>query len=165
MDGLLPNSAAYHLGVLQLPYFLLGILAYTGLGQTAFFRPSARAAAVPILAVAALTFSGWPAIGKTGGFVYLVCAWLLLPALFHVSRKSGWDRWVGELSYPIYLLHVPMKWVLLAARGVDAKDTAQVSGMVLLVATLAGAAVMVAVVDRPLERFRRQRFERKAAIP
>ncbi len=163
MPGLAANSAAYHLGVLQLPYFLLGILAYTGLGQAAVLRPSARAAAVPVLAVAALTFCGWPVIGKPGGYVYLFCAWLLLPALFHVSRRSGWDRWVGELSYPIYLLHVPVKWVLLAARGVQTKDSADVSGLALVAATLAAAGIMVAVIDRPLERFRRRRFERQVA--
>jgi peptidoglycan/LPS O-acetylase OafA/YrhL len=161
MPGALPNSAAYHLGILQLPYFLLGILAYTGLQNSSFFRPSAKAAAIPVLAVLVLTFSGWPALGRAGGFVYLFCAWLLLPALFHVSRKSSWDRWVGELSYPIYLLHVPMKWVLLAARGVDAKDAAQVSGIALVAATLAAAGLMVAAIDRPLERFRRRRFERQ----
>jgi peptidoglycan/LPS O-acetylase OafA/YrhL len=154
-------SAAYHVGFLQLPYFLLGILSYTAIRTMSWSRPGRRVAAVPIAALAVLTFSGWPILGKAGGFVYLFCAWLLIPMLFDVTRRSGWDRWVGELSYPIYLLHVPMKWVLLAARGVDAKDTAQVSGIALLAATLAAAGLMVAVIDRPLERYRRSRFERQ----
>jgi len=164
-EGPLANSAAYHVGLLQLPYFLLGILAYTALYQVPAFRPSAIAAAAPLLGLLVLTFSGWPRLGKAGGHVYLLCAWLLLPVLFHVSRRAAWDRWIGELSYPIYLLHVPMKWVLLASRGVETKDAAEVSGVSLAVATLAAAAAMVLLVDRPLERYRRRRFERRAAAP
>ncbi|OYV04201.1 MAG: hypothetical protein CFE26_18170 [Verrucomicrobiales bacterium VVV1] len=30
---------------------------------------------------------------------------LVLPALFSLSRKDGLDRWIGELSYPVYLVH------------------------------------------------------------
>jgi peptidoglycan/LPS O-acetylase OafA/YrhL len=163
MPGPLANSAAYHLGILQVPYFLLGILSYSLLQTWPLLRPTIARAALPILALAALTFSGWPAIGKPPGYVYILCAWLAIPVLFHVSRRSSWDRWVGELSYPIYLLHVPVKWILLAARGVEKKDAAEISGWLLIAATLAASGLMVFLIDRPMERFRRERFERRAA--
>jgi peptidoglycan/LPS O-acetylase OafA/YrhL len=36
----------------------------------------------------------------------MAAAWaLVLPALFSLSRKDGLDRWIGELSYPVYLVH------------------------------------------------------------
>ncbi len=161
MESPLAFAAAYHVGVLQLPYFLLGILSCTAVRRISSSWGSARVAAVPTAALAVLTFSGWPILGKVGGFVYLACAWLLIPMLFDATSRSRWDRWVGELSYPIYLLHVPMKWVLLAVRGVEAKEAGHVSGVALVLATLAAAAVMVAIIDRPLERFRRRRFERQ----
>jgi len=160
VDHPLANSAAYHVGLLQLPYFLLGIVAYTVLGKVPVFRPSWGVAAVPVIVGVILTFSGWPALGKLGGYVYLFTAWLLIPMLFNLSKKSSWDRWLGEFSYPVYLLHVPAKWVLLAARGVQTKDAVEVPGWALILATLAGAAVLVVLIDRPLERYRRNRFER-----
>jgi peptidoglycan/LPS O-acetylase OafA/YrhL len=159
----LAAAAAYHLGVLQVPYFLLGILSHSALRSWPLLRPTLTSAAIPIIALAVLTFSGWPKFGAVSGYAYLVCAWLATPILFHISRRTSWDRWIGELSYPIYLLHVPVKWILLAARGVEKKDAAEVSGGLLVAATLVASALMVVLIDRPLERFRRERFERRAA--
>jgi peptidoglycan/LPS O-acetylase OafA/YrhL len=161
--GHLGSAAGYHLGILQVPFFLLGILSCTALRRTSIFRlrPGGAAAAAALLT--AVTFSGWPSFVKPSGWLYVLGVSLLIPVLFHVSRSWSWDRWVGELSYPIYLLHVPVKWLLLAARGVEARDTAQVSGAALAGATLVAALLMVVLVDRPLERFRRARFERGIA--
>lgn len=36
----------------------------------------------------------------------MATSWVIvLPALFSLSRKDGLDRWIGELSYPVYLVH------------------------------------------------------------
>jgi len=36
----------------------------------------------------------------------MAASWaVVLPALFSLSRKDGLDRWIGELSYPVYLVH------------------------------------------------------------
>ncbi len=36
----------------------------------------------------------------------MAASWaLVLPPLFSLSRKDGLDRWIGELSYPVYLVH------------------------------------------------------------
>lgn len=160
---LLATQATYHLGILQLPYFLLGMLSYRMLRGTVLGRLPKPAAIGLLLAMAALTFSGWPAMGKATGLVYLAVAWTSIPVFFQGTRTSAADRWVGELSYPIYLLHVPVKWILLAARGVEKKDAAEVGGWALVLATLAAATAVVLLVDRPLERYRRRRFERSAA--
>jgi len=148
---------------LQLPYFVLGMLTYRLLKGSALFRPTSLRAAPPAALLLALTFSGWPQLGKPSGYLYLLGAWLVIPMLFSATRDSGADRWTGELSYPIYLLHVPVKWSLLAARGVAAKDAAEVPGWMLTLATLVAAGLIVVLVDRPMERFRRRRFERRAA--
>src|SRR5205085_8219201 len=63
----LGSTAAYHLGLLQLPYFLLGILAYTALRKLPVFQPSPARAALPLLVLAVLTVSGLPAFGKPSG--------------------------------------------------------------------------------------------------
>ncbi len=163
VPGEVVPAALYHLGILQVPYFLMGILSYSALRRWPAFRPSRARAVAPLLVMVVLTFSGWPHIGRASGWAYLGCAWMAIPVLFHVAKSSSWDRWIGELSYPIYLLHVPVKWVLLALRGVETKDAVEVPGWALVLATLAAALVMVLVVDRPLERFRRERFERRLA--
>jgi peptidoglycan/LPS O-acetylase OafA/YrhL len=158
----LTAAATYHVGLLQLPYFLLGMLSYRMLRGTILGRLPRAAAGLLQLAVAALTFSGWPVMGKASGLVYLAVAWTTVPVLFQGTRQSAADRWIGELSYPIYLVHIPVKWVLLASRGVERKDTVEIAGGALIMATLVVATVLVVFVDRPLERLRRRRFERSA---
>jgi len=38
--------------------------------------------------------------------LFFAALWCVaLPLLFSMSRKDGIDRWIGELSYPIYLVH------------------------------------------------------------
>lgn len=38
-------------------------------------------------------------------FLYVIWA-CLLPFLFSLSKSLHWDRFIGELSYPVYLVHV-----------------------------------------------------------
>jgi peptidoglycan/LPS O-acetylase OafA/YrhL len=82
-----------------------------------------------------------------GWWVTLFTVVIALPFLFDYSRSSKLDRWVGELSYPVYLNHI---LVLVAL---------QQFGFVADWMTVPSFAVMVAVpmllcVDRPLERLR-----------
>jgi peptidoglycan/LPS O-acetylase OafA/YrhL len=37
-------------------------------------------------------------------FIYLL-SFLIIPKLFTLSKNSKWDRFIGELSYPFYLIH------------------------------------------------------------
>jgi peptidoglycan/LPS O-acetylase OafA/YrhL len=61
-----------------------------------------------------------------------------LPFVFARSRDSAVDRWLGELSYPFYLLHLP---VLNAVGGTLAS----------ILCTLGGAALIHVTLQRPLE--------------
>jgi peptidoglycan/LPS O-acetylase OafA/YrhL len=154
----------YHFGPMQIPFFVLGILTYRLLYKRFFHKkapirwPLLLAAA--FLAAATIT----PAVSRLPLLQngYLGLAALTIPILFHLTRLASWDRWIGELSYPMYLLHIPLKWVILALMGVSQKDTATVSGLYLLAFTVAVSIAMTYLVDRPMERFRRERFEKEA---
>src|SRR5262249_34282371 len=62
-----------------------------------------------------------------------------LPFVFALTRDNATDRWLGELSYPVYLLHVPVLHY--------------VSGTLAVVATTFATAVLVHVlVQTSVER-------------
>ena len=93
----------------ELSLFLAGALsyhAYRAIGERGANRKDWMASLL-ILGLCAV----YPAI-KTGTselsastLLLFVCVTLALPAMHRVSSSSNIDRWVGELSYPFYLLH------------------------------------------------------------
>ena len=96
----------------------------------------------------------WPA----GWDQAISCALLvfLMPGLF--EGEGRWQRWIGELSYPIYVVHILVKWVILAAQGVERAGQREVSGLGLLAGSFLIAALIEKVFGDPIERWRRRRL-------
>jgi peptidoglycan/LPS O-acetylase OafA/YrhL len=74
---------------------------------------------------------------------------LALPALFDLTKNNNVDRNIGELSYPIYMAH------LLVLRFCG--WAGNLRGLAASVASIAFAALLVVIVERPVDRFRQQR--------
>jgi peptidoglycan/LPS O-acetylase OafA/YrhL len=80
---------------------------------------------------------------------------LLLPATFLFNQRATWDRYLGELSYPVYVVHVLLiqQSHQIAARfNVEPGPAAQ-AGLV-LVASLVLAHALNRGVQAPVERWR-----------
>jgi len=76
--------------------------------------------------------------------------------LFAQLTKAS-DKWIGDLSYPIYLLHVPVGMVVSAVlKRIGFDDLGH--GLVLLLISfpfiLLGSAAMAKYIGRPIDRFR-----------
>jgi peptidoglycan/LPS O-acetylase OafA/YrhL len=86
----------------------------------------------------------------------LLTAWVLIS---FVDRKTGpIDRWLGDLSYPVYLFHTVMAvWFL----GVFEHQRTLSLFLLGIAGTLLVSSCVIVWVDRPLER----RFKRRRAIP
>lgn len=137
-----------------LPAFLLGLLTY---GKA--WRPSERLANaslgvfVLISAVACFT----PFIDKRLPDPFdrdiFALAWML-PLLPYVARSlhvrgGRLDRHLGNLSFPLYLVHYPIIAAVTTALG----PAGPVRGLAVAVAVLAALALYVAL-DRPLDAWR-----------
>jgi len=75
------------------------------------------------------------------------------PFIFSLSRGNAIDRWIGDLSYPIYMTHLlVVAFVLIfePANGV----------FVAFVGTFAVSALLLVLVDRPVDRWRQRRVAR-----
>jgi hypothetical protein len=79
----------------------------------------------------------------------------VLPAVFEQSKSRTWDRWIGELSYPIYMCHIALRWLLL---GTGAKAYQGCSPWLLLAITIPVAILISYLVEGPIDRWRHAVF-------
>lgn len=156
--GLADDPWSFRFFPFELTHFLMGALAYAWLAA----RPreagvadrwvvgvlAAGLAVIPLLAPGALFGSYFE--GARLALLGLVA--VALPSLFRLSNSSRVDRIIGELSYPVYLLHWLLYSVVIRIPGIGADSVW--TGPALAVLTLAAAAVFELAIGRHLERFR-----------
>jgi peptidoglycan/LPS O-acetylase OafA/YrhL len=99
-------------------------------------------------------------MGQAGGFEYGY--WLTygfavfaIPLTFRCTRKNKIDRYVGELSYPVYITHLLVIQVLTAVHVTHALP-------IIFATLLLSLAVMHCVID-PIDRIRERRVRALAA--
>ncbi|HEY1364738.1 MAG TPA: acyltransferase [Xanthobacteraceae bacterium] len=102
---------------------------------------------------------------------FFILVLLALPALFDVSRRFRLDRWLGELSYPIYLGHLAVFGFggVIATRLAGPIADRDVFALAMAALTVLLAIAYVHFVDAPFERWRQRRATavryRPAAVP
>jgi peptidoglycan/LPS O-acetylase OafA/YrhL len=72
------------------------------------------------------------------------------PLAFSATRDLAFDRWLGELSYPMYLCHLLIVAFVLAVEP-------EHGVLVAVGATLALSALLVIAIEQPVDRWRQAR--------
>ncbi|MBI5910005.1 MAG: acyltransferase [Betaproteobacteria bacterium] len=139
--------------------FLLGSYIYD------FRQPSPRHPAVLLFILMMVSAVAFRASGKLDlPYSYEVLAGLFVgvPALFFLARcnRNGWDDWLGNLSYGIFLCHFLVIWIA-DLLGV----TRDMGGKVLMItAAVALAYLGYIAIERPVVRWRRGLRRGKARV-
>lgn len=139
----------------ELPFFLVGALAhhaYRWLLERQLLAPRAGKAAFGIVVAAIVAF---PSLPFENGYLSMLLFCILfagaLPWIFHLLRDSKRDRWIGELSYPLYLSHWSI-WLLLVCPPWPWLK-AHIGDVTVVVSLLVSVALCRFVVG-PVDRFR-----------
>lgn len=145
--------------------FLVGALLYR-LYRAAPGLIGHRAVGLICLVVGIASVIGYPAVPDAGGallgfeareLLFLAVFAACIPATFAVSKGWRADRWIGELSYPIYLCHLLV--VQLCNGHFGYGDIKPVAG------TIIAAIALTIAIERPLDRFRQARFRSRTNAP
>jgi peptidoglycan/LPS O-acetylase OafA/YrhL len=155
--GLFTSATAYRFFPFELGLFLVGTLSYR-LYQVVRPLLTLKASTITTVLIVAFVLNYW-ALTPRYYFVnhqYWFYLWvaLSLPALFDFARRFPLDRWTGELSYPIYLIHWPVIYVAFAVFGVTDR-----SRSIAIAASLMLSVALVALVTAPLDRWRERRVK------
>jgi peptidoglycan/LPS O-acetylase OafA/YrhL len=155
--------------------FCLGSLSYhlyPRLRQHRFAQRAGAAVTAGFALFALVSMLRWHAIlalGPAGLDTFsLWCAYIIyalsLPLLFSCWRKNRIDRWIGELSYPLYLVHGGIIGLVFA--HVHAGQGAKMALAILL--SFASAAALFMLIDQPVDAWRHRHFggrDREAEPP
>ena len=100
----------------------------------------------------AYTYIGVGNTEKKWAFLFAVS--IAAPYVFHLTKDWKIDRWIGELSYPVYLVHV---LVLSFLGGFETWR-----GVICVVISVLVSIVILLAIEQPVDRWRQRLF--RAAI-
>jgi peptidoglycan/LPS O-acetylase OafA/YrhL len=142
----------------ELAVFLIGALAYQvyKLPTIAFDWRSCRVFAIAIVCLAtALLINRWHGVSRVASVTFWAFAVGAIPFLFRTTRNKLIDRYLGELSYPIYICHFLVIWSLDAIVTFGSNLT---RGSSIIAMTLVVSTALYWAIDRPVDAWRHWRF-------
>jgi len=112
--------------------------------------------------IALAFYTRLPGSSSARYYVFAILVLLLLPFLFLSTKDQPFDRLLGELSYPIYLVHWSIIYLLSPWIGIFPN---YVGGLVYASVAIVFAATVYCFIERPMDDFRHQLFERERKKP
>jgi peptidoglycan/LPS O-acetylase OafA/YrhL len=159
--GRIADPWYYRFVVSEQLYFGLGALSYHGwraLNADARIKPIGAAAMVLLAATVVFRHLLWRPLIVTDLMlvdpVFLVLVAIFIPSIFVFTRANSWDRFVGELSYPVYLCHLGVGTIL----SLWPPPTLWMAHLAFLGAVLLVAVALLFLVDIPVTRLRSRLF-------
>ena len=153
----------HHFLPCELVYFLAGALSYRAFdAQRALGKlPAMAARGRSVMPALLVLFFAYPLL-PTGfrGLLAAAALALALPFVFALTAGMKADRVLGELSYPLYIVHwnLAHAWSLLVREGwLPNFRQDWVATLVFMLAALLAAAVLALVVEVPVNRYRERR--------
>jgi peptidoglycan/LPS O-acetylase OafA/YrhL len=138
----------------EIGLFVLGIAAYR-ISKIVSWWPGQKLLYV-IFALAVGSILGYDRLGLSQrSFVYLFIFAALIPYVFALTRSWKFDRFLADMSFPLYLAHWP---VWLFCRDFLPVPWPEFPGLVPALASIVAAAGLVIYVERPIERWRQARI-------
>lgn len=147
----------YRLLPYQIIFFLLGILSYNAYDYLKTIRlPKYVSIFLLIYIIAFTVFYSYFDASESKDFIYLASVAIAIPFVFELSKSSKLDRYIGEMSYPIYISH--LIFLDISRRIIihfGLKDSYQSAMTALL--SIACSAILIKFVSQKIEYFRVKR--------
>ena len=143
--------------------FLLGSVAYRLLPRAENLVRSCRSlrpVITTVMAAAILCYNWIPLPDEARHWSFLALIAMSIPLLFAATQRDRVDRWIAEMSYPLYLLH---QVTLFAAEPLLRRTSGITNEFVVLLLPLGTAALAYSLIERPFESWRARRYERSVA--
>ena len=91
-------------------------------------------------------------------YSFYILALITIPFLFQFSNASKIDNWIGELSYPIYVSHILVIFIL--SPIISKYELDSYLGELTVLITIIVSYLLVKMVSDPFEKIRKKRVQR-----
>lgn len=157
VDPQLATVAVSFFGPLQLGYFIFGIIAYRLSLRLKWLYGNRRRCIILGMLPFASVFATHhvQTMTHTGGLMMLWTAIFLgMPALFKLSSGVAFDRLLGQLSFPVYLVHVSFVRVMSPVFQEFPQIPSFVVPVTIMSLSLIAAYVLTTSIGKAVERVR-----------
>ena len=130
----------------------LGYYAYASENGTQRRLANALLSFAAVLLFVALAINRWDGISRLVSLSVLGLVVVGAPSLFSATKDIAWDKYLGELSYPVYVCHFLCGWILMP-------DTLAGAYAALLL-SVAMSIALYHLIDAPIDSWRQARLRR-----
>jgi peptidoglycan/LPS O-acetylase OafA/YrhL len=157
--GLSGDPWSYRFFPSEIALFLAGSLGYYA--YSAADAGQRRKVMTMLLVVAAsllfcLSLTRWHGLSRFPSLLFLSAVVIAVPRLFELTKDIAWDRYLGELSYPLYICHYVFGWLLLPATVIGVYSA--------LLLSIVASVLLYHFVDKPIDKWRQTRFEKTRRV-
>jgi peptidoglycan/LPS O-acetylase OafA/YrhL len=155
--GYYSEATNYRFFPFELSLFLYGSICFR-LGKVLLPTDAKTSAAMAAAVVTLIVFL--PRHFLENQYQLYAIVGVLLPALFDFSRRSNWDRSLGGLSYPLYLVHWPVfAFIASLVRAIDPSSIGKIAAfpIVAIAIAIAASVLINRYIVNPIDDWRQTR--------
>lgn len=145
-------------------FFLAGNISYRIYnkinGHPAYKKPAGYVTAAFFLTLLLYTYI--PLSGEYKLWAYYLFVVLSIPFIFYFSKSSKKDNRIGELSYPIYLVHYHVVCLLGFSPEQFMKNSFY--GVIVVILSVLSAFLLLKLVADPVEKYRQSRLAKGRGV-
>lgn len=128
----------------------LGYYAYAAADDAQRSRLRMWLSVAAVLVFVCLAINRWDGVPRLMSLSLLAAVIVGVPRLFELTKKIAWDKYVGELSYPLYICHFLFGWWL--------EPETTLGAACALALSVVASILLYHLIDKPVDRWRQGRF-------
>ena len=130
----------------------LGYYVYASDNEGQRTRAKTLLSIVAVVLFVCLAINRWDGIPRLASLSLLALVIVAVPRLFEMTKTIAWDKYIGELSYPLYIGHFLFGGILLPNTSFGV--------YLALFMSLAGSIALYHLIDGPIDAWRQNRFRK-----
>lgn len=168
--SLISRFAAYHFGFgfdpwlyrffpFEIAFFLLGIIAYRIYERIKDLNISKKLLNLLLFVTVLISiiYQYIPIVDNYKKFACFALLFSVIPFLFKATKNNKFDRYIGELSYPVYICHI---LVIHITSLFFAEHKPAYYCLITIVISIGLSVLLNEIIAKPIEQFRQNRSKK-----